>query len=87
MLVVRCLTNLFMHPAPSYVMLKKRQTVLDAVSGLAGESNKNLRQALFSLLLNYSVALQDASDKKESAEGRIQGISLLSECFSGETDL
>lgn len=75
LLALRCLVNLFNNNASQYVMLQKRQYVLDNVSQFINhKDNKNIRQAAITILLNYSILFLDKPDP----EGKIQLVSAVS---------
>ena len=57
---------------------------MDAVSPFAQSQDKNTRMAAVTIFLNYSI---DLLEKKEEVEGKVQGISALTESLRGETDL
>ncbi|TNV85584.1 hypothetical protein FGO68_gene1924 [Halteria grandinella] len=84
LLALRCLVNLFNNNASQYVMLQKRQYVLDHVSQFAShKDNKNIRQAAATILLNYSILFLDKPDP----EGKIQLVSAVSSgIVASETD-
>lgn len=82
LMVLRCLCNLFFNSASVYIMLGKRSMVIENIAHLGQSDNKNIRQAVFTIFLNYSVLYLDKNDP----EGRIQIISALSEVWNKETD-
>lgn len=79
---LRCISNLFFNSASVYVVLNKRQLILDNISQMAFSDNKNIRNAIITVFLNYSILFFD----KNSPEGRIQIISALSEAIGKEND-
>ena len=79
---LRCFVNLFNNNASQYVLLSKRQYILDNVAEYAYHPNKNIRAAALTLFLNYSILLLDKPDQ----EGRVQLLSAMSECFDQEKD-
>lgn len=81
-MALRCLSNLFKHPASIYILTQKRQFILDHTSQFINSDNKNIRQAVITLFLNYSILFLDKNDP----EGRIQLVSALSEAFTKESD-
>lgn len=84
LLALRCMVNLFNNNASQYVMLQRRQWVLDNVSQFAShKDNKNIRQAAITILLNYSILFLDKADP----EGKIQLVSAVSSgIVSSEVD-
>lgn len=78
LMVLRCLTNLFKHPASVYMLTQKRQFVIDHTAQFIASENKNVRNAVITLFLNYSILFLDKND----SEGRIQIVSALAELFS-----
>jgi len=63
--------------------VKNRQRILDAACGHFNHEDKNVRQAVITLVLNYSVNFLATED----LEGRIQAVSAMSQAFEQEKDL
>jgi hypothetical protein len=75
LLALRCIVNLFNNNASQYVLLQKRQYVLDNVSQfVCHPDNKNIRQAAATIMLNFSILFLDKPD----ADGKIQLVSAVS---------
>ena len=64
-------------------MFKRRVDIMEKVKPHLSHPDKNTRQAAITLFLNYSIYYLS----KEDLEGRSQGIQILSEVSSKETDL
>ncbi|CDW75382.1 transducin family protein wd-40 repeat family protein [Stylonychia lemnae] len=79
---LRCIVNLFKYPSPIFILKSKRQFIVDNIAHLIQSDNKNVRNALITIYLNYSVLFLDSEDP----EGKIQIISALSDQVSKETD-
>mmetsp|Transcript_22165 Transcript_22165/g.21388 ORF Transcript_22165/g.21388 Transcript_22165/m.21388 type:complete len:123 (-) Transcript_22165:230-598(-) len=82
MLALRCIVNMFYNSASKFVLLKRRQSVIELIAPFLTNANKNIRMAVITIMLNYSVNFIDKND----SEGRIQSISAISEVFALETD-
>lgn len=65
-----------------FILKSKRQLVLDNISHFISSDNKNIRNALITIFLNYSIVFLDAND----SEGRIQIISALADIIGKEND-
>lgn len=81
-MALRCLANLFNNSASIYMLLSKRQFVVDNTSQFIFSDNKNIRLAVITIFLNYSVLFLDKNDP----EGRIQLVSALTEALQKESD-
>ena len=75
LLSIRCLVNMFIHPQPNYVMKNKWEFVLDCMNKIkeSAFANPNIRQALFTLALNYSIMFV----KIKNATGAILNLSVI----------
>ena len=82
LMVLRCLANLFKYPASIFVLTSKRQFVVDHTAVFISSDNKNVRNAVITLFLNFSILFLDKNDP----EGRIQIVSALTELFPTEKD-
>ena len=82
LIVLRCLPNLFFNSASLYVVKTKRQFIIDNCAHFVNSDNKNVRNAVITLFLNFSILFLDKNDP----EGRIQIVSALSEVAQKETD-
>ena len=83
MLSVRAMNNLFKNQSSQHVAGLNRQRLVDAVTPHLVHSDKNVRQAAITLMMNYSAEFQ----MKEDREGRIQITSALATCVNQERDL
>ena len=81
-MALRCLVNLFKHPSSIYVLTQKRQFIIDNTSQFINSDNKNIRNAVITMYLNYSIQFLDKND----SEGRYQLVSALSDLFTKEKD-
>ncbi|CEM37601.1 unnamed protein product [Vitrella brassicaformis CCMP3155] len=81
---LRYMANLFHFPTNKYVMMRRRQQVLDGLADaeLAASTNKNVRIAFATILCNYAELFQERPDP----EGEQQLVSLIGEHLSNETD-
>ena len=59
LMVLRCLANLFNNSAPMFILKSKRQLVLDNIAHFISSDNKNIRNALITVFLNYSILFLD----------------------------
>ena len=64
------------------MLLQKTQFVLDNISEFVFHENKNIRNAVITIMLNYSIFFLDKNDP----EGRIQIISALAEALPKEKE-
>jgi len=83
MLALRVLANLFNTKSSRDVVLQHAETLLEAAADAARSSNKNIRLSLATLLLNFSVQLQDMGS---GFEGKMQVISILAEMLGPESE-
>jgi hypothetical protein len=51
MLALRCLANMFSNSTSQFVLLKKRQHMVEAVTPFIYSDNKSIRQAAITVLL------------------------------------
>lgn len=79
---LRCIANLFFNSASVYLMLQKRQFVLDNISQFVFSDNKSVRNAAITVALNFSIFFLDKND----SEGRLQIASALCEALAKEGD-
>lgn len=85
MLVFKIFSNMFKHPSFDDLLWNEQEAILEAAAGtlpMADTSQKQLRLALATLVLNYSVLLA----RKSKPEGRMQSLSLLSELLGNEAE-
>jgi len=85
MLGCRYLSNLFVNPTNKSVMIRRCPQVLDALSDLAGSTNKNVRAGAATVLVNYAVSFRD-SHKEGTLDDRLQLLSLGAEFLQNEND-
>ncbi len=67
-MALRCIVNLFYNNASRYILENKSSWVINKISPCINSANKNIRQAVITIMLNYSVAI---CEKKETTETRI----------------
>lgn len=80
---MRVLINLFNNDNCRLYLNSKREDILNAVSLNLDTKNKNLKNAVCSILHNFSILFYNKSDN----DAIIQIISLISECLSSFEDL
>lgn len=74
---------MFNHPSSTFVLIKKYEKIIDAVTDYITHENKNIRNAAISILLNYSIAFLA---RKDDNQGRVQIIACLVDAFNNEED-
>ncbi|CAG8468092.1 11364_t:CDS:10, partial [Acaulospora colombiana] len=83
MLGLRALANLFDNKEGKEVLRRKAQTIIELISPILGRTtNKNLRIALVTVFLNFSVEFRTNPDE----DATLQIIATLAEELSSETD-
>lgn len=83
MLTLRTFCNLFKQPSGVRLMCKNRDSIITTALNLKGSANKNIQIAMATLLMNYSVQLQDQPD----IEGRSQCLIAAANMLEGNLDL
>jgi phospholipase A-2-activating protein len=83
LLSLRCLCNMFNHPSSTFVIIRKYEKIIDAITDYVTHENKNIRNAAISILLNYSIAF---ISRKDDNQGRVQIIACLLDAFDKEDD-
>eukprot|EP00005_Dracoamoeba_jomungandri_P004829 CAMPEP_0174251374 /NCGR_PEP_ID=MMETSP0439-20130205/1216_1 /TAXON_ID=0 /ORGANISM="Stereomyxa ramosa, Strain Chinc5" /LENGTH=807 /DNA_ID=CAMNT_0015331667 /DNA_START=17 /DNA_END=2440 /DNA_ORIENTATION=- len=82
LLGMRLLANMFHFQSTRIQMLSQAEKVLEALADHTGNSNKNVRLALVTVIVNYAVSFLAASD----AQSKTQCVSIINEVLSTETD-
>ena len=82
-LVLRCLCNLFNNDySKSLLTVTKKEEILNILSSLQENDNKNIRSGIISLLFNFSCTLST----NEDTEGALQIVAIINELIGKESN-
>ena len=82
-LVLRCLCNLFNNDySKSLLTVTKKEEILNILSSLQENDNKNIRSGIISLLFNFSCTLSTIDD----TEGALQIVAIINELIGKESN-
>ena len=82
-LVLRCLCNLFNNDySKSLLTVTKKEEILNILSSLQENDNKNIRSGIISLLFNFSCTLSTNDD----TEGALQIVAIINELIGKESN-
>jgi len=82
MLALRFIANMFRWESFTSLLASKYEEVLDKLADFAQSDNKNVRLALVTVLLNFSILFMN----KHISEGKMQCMSIISEVLGHCTD-
>lgn len=84
-MATRFVANCFKFDSLKTILQSQSKSILERIADLASSTNKNVRSAVSTVLLNYSI-LFGSNSSSSSSDAKTQVLSILSALMSSESD-